>query len=435
MFYKWVLFVFALFLLAPIGVIGLAENNTQIDPAARADFGGVSANYKLVSISDPNKALPGNMGSYVLPEKYSDKIDHSLEVNVLTQGLATYYPFDTGFGEMTYDNSINHKTGNLINGTSWTGGTLGSALLFDGKDDYVSAGIAEGLRTATQTSWSAWIKPADVDKVSQDQMILSLQGENHLRLFGRKLVGSYKINGQPLSVSGITPLENNKWYHVASSYNGNSLQLFLNGNLEAELTDLKGNVELGAGNFEVGRWQSNDPRFYSGIIDEVKIYNRPLSSREVKLEYNSNLGGVSSAQPLFIIEPGASQISNLTPIILSDVAAYQFSFHEDRPLTQVNGDAYVPSITGTFANPQEWSEGFTKGLGFSWTNSSFSKWGKYPNNRYSAINNQDSVLDSTDYSLPNRRREIDLQYRLDTSDNEPPAVYVNSLIYTGMLKP
>jgi hypothetical protein len=123
------------------------------------------------------------------------------------------------------------------------------------------------------------------------------------------------------------------------------------------------------------------------------------------------------------------------PIVLSDVSASQFSLHQDRPPTQVGGSAYIPSISGTLDNPEEWSEGTTNGLGFSWINSNFSLWGKNPNYKYSGISNQARVLASTNFSLANMQANLTLQYRLDVVDDIPVGVYTNTVFYNGMLKP
>jgi hypothetical protein len=438
MFKVWRTFIV---MLALIGMpssaiaVGLLPNNSNIDETAKNNFGQQTGNYKLIEISNASKATAGNMGSFILPGSYDARIDHSLELNALPAGLATYYPFDTGAGEVTYDDSIEHKTARLINGTSWTQGKLGNALVFDGKDDYVAGEFAPSLKAATNTTWSAWIKPSGVDNVTQDQMILSMQGPNNLRLFGRKLFGSFKINGQAEPVSGVTALENNKWYHIVSTYDGSSLRLYLNGNLEAELTNLRGNVELDTGSFEIGRWQESDPRYYQGAVDEVKLYTNALTSDQVKLEYIANLGGVSSVDPLFLVEPGASQTTEMEPIVLSDASASQFSLHQDRPLTQVGGSAYIPPISGTMVNPEEWSEGATNGLGFAWINSNFALWGKNPNYKYSGVSSQARVLTSSNFSLPNKRNTIVLQYRLDEVEDTPIGVYTNTIFYDGMLKP
>lgn len=438
MFKVWRILLISLALIAlPTSVIavGIQSSNAGIDSAAQDNFGRQSADYRLVVAKNVAKATPGNMGSFVLPQQYNPEISNSIEINVLQTDLATYYPLDTNTGETTYDDSIEHKSARLINGTSWINGKLGSALAFDGKDDYVVAEFAPGLKSTPGTTWSAWIKPSNVDNVTQDQMILSMQGPNNLRLFGRKLFGSFKVNGQAQSVSGITALENNNWYHIASTYDGSSFKLYLNGSLEAELTNLTGAVELDTGQFEIGRWQASDPRYYQGQVDEVKLYTTALNAEQIRLGYTANLGGVNSAQPLFVVEPGASQTSGVEPKILSDASAFQFSLNEDNPLTQAGGSAYIPSISGTFSNPQEWSEGTTNGLGFSWINSDLGIWGKNPNYRYSAINDQASVLVSTNTSLLKKPTSINLQYRLDVNDQIPVAVYTNTIFYKGMLKP
>jgi len=80
-------------------------------------------------------------------------------------------------------------------------------------------------------------------------------------------------------VVGVTPILYNTWYHAAVTFDGTKLQLFLNGNLEAEVTGLAGRLP---------RWDSSQHAglatgltstgvaagYFAGVLDEARVWNR-----------------------------------------------------------------------------------------------------------------------------------------------------------------
>jgi len=79
-------------------------------------------------------------------------------------GLAGYWDMDEGKGGIANDKSGNGNTGKLGNGTAsaqpkWTQGKEGSALQFDGKNDYVDCGNDASLNITDAITIEAWVKP------------------------------------------------------------------------------------------------------------------------------------------------------------------------------------------------------------------------------------------------------------------------------------
>lgn len=78
----------------------------------------------------------------------------------------------------------------------------------------------------------------------------------------------------------------NKWHHVAGTYDGGTLRLFLDGKQVATATDDKG-VSFGGNAVGIGAdvtfnaQDPNVPNTFSGLIDDVRIYNRALSADEL----------------------------------------------------------------------------------------------------------------------------------------------------------
>jgi hypothetical protein len=96
---------------------------------------------------------------------------------------------------------------------------------------------------------------------------------------------------------GSTAIENDRFYHVAIVSNGYNWSIYVNGKKEilnviygtnsgAWMKDLV-NINqflLGCNKFSF----FYDPAYLNGILDEVRLYNRPLSEHEIQLLYYEN---------------------------------------------------------------------------------------------------------------------------------------------------
>ncbi|HEU5334636.1 MAG TPA: Ig-like domain-containing protein, partial [Terriglobales bacterium] len=93
-------------------------------------------------------------------------------------------------------------------------------------------------------------------------------------------------------VRGTTPIQNNIWYHGAATYDGTTWRLYLNGNLEATLVVGKpprsDSIQPAA--IASGLNSTGTPAgYFSGVIDEARIWDRALSAAEIQQNINSEL--------------------------------------------------------------------------------------------------------------------------------------------------
>lgn len=75
----------------------------------------------------------------------------------------------------------------------------------------------------------------------------------------------------------------NQWQHVAVSFDGLYVRLYYNGILQKQVVVTQTGAMAGAG--QIGSYR-NIVRFFSGAIDEVRLYDRPLSDAEMLGLYN-----------------------------------------------------------------------------------------------------------------------------------------------------
>lgn len=162
----------------------------------------------------------------------------------------------------------------------------GSALDFDGVNDYVNCG---NILPVSYTK-EAWIY---VKSLSTQNNIISGGDSDGLHAFwipnsSGKLSAGH--NGGWFSVEDSVPLSINTWYHVAVTYDAatSTLNLYKNGVLvdsNDEIDPVEGGniVRLGAFN--------NAANSFTGTMDEVRIWNRALSPGEIANHMNCELLG------------------------------------------------------------------------------------------------------------------------------------------------
>ena len=84
----------------------------------------------------------------------------------------------------------------------------------------------------------------------------------------------------------------NKWHHVVSQTNGNTIFLYVDGVLKAQntnaVTPWTGTSPWPTDPLNIGRDNNNNNYFFSGSIGPIKIYNRALSAQEVLQNFNAH---------------------------------------------------------------------------------------------------------------------------------------------------
>ena len=211
----------------------------------------------------------------------------------LTDGLVAYYPFDEGSGTVAADYSGNANNATLVNGPAWVSGKIGSgALDFDGQNALVDAGSAQTLNNLPAFSISVWVYGKGYGQSGQGYII----NKSNLGNVGWRL--SYLSSGNSLKFSvdydstDLTVQATNlsgtfyDWTHWAVTWGGSSnasdVHIYKNGEevIYGIRTSAVGSrVNDSAQNMIIGN--SANPRAFDGSIDDVRVYNRSLSSSEI----------------------------------------------------------------------------------------------------------------------------------------------------------
>lgn len=204
------------------------------------------------------------------------------------------------------DSSGNGNDGELMKGaTIAAGGKLGQALSLDGEDDYVLVPTSASLdSTADNYTGVAWIRferkggAAPGGCCQDDQMVIafSTSWHNILNVFGRggrAIPGAIEVGSAELSpswLSGPTSVDDGQWHHVAFTYDGSTKVIYVDGeeDVSQPTTGTFGvaGIDLLIGGTPTGERPAN------GFIDEVGIFNVPLSQEDIQGIINDGLASI-----------------------------------------------------------------------------------------------------------------------------------------------
>jgi len=185
-----------------------------------------------------------------------------------------------GYAIRTID-SFNNFNGTISGATRVTPGRFGRALSFDGVNDSVSITNAAALTPNAAMTISAWVSPTLLGAwrpiVSKERAPFPAYGLYASNTASRPTARVGTTSDQ--TTSGPSALTLNAWTHVAMTWNAGTLRLFVNGvqvssrTVSGALASSTGPLRLGGDGLR-GEW-------FSGRIDEVRIYGAELTDAEI----------------------------------------------------------------------------------------------------------------------------------------------------------
>ena len=210
----------------------------------------------------------------------------------LTDGLIGHWSFNGPNVRGTLaEDTAGGNHGTLTNGPVLAQGKVGQGLSFDGGDDYIDISAAP-ITDFDSFSVAAWIKPdathADVYPRIFDQMTFP-GNTNRVQFYlydsGFNLgVFVEGLNGGVDLDSGVTVVAG-EWQHVVFTCDGSNYRFYLDGSL-ANTSAVTGSVSSGGNNSSIGNRTGNIDGHWSGGLDEVRVYSKVLSDKEVQRLYN-----------------------------------------------------------------------------------------------------------------------------------------------------
>lgn len=201
-------------------------------------------------------------------------------------GLVAAYSFNEGSGTALIDRTGSGRTGTLSGPTWTTSGKFGGALSFDGTNDWVTIADANSLDLTNGMTLEAWVRPSALSgypTVILKEMSGGLAYGLYAYDSAPRPAGYVTVAGSDVGASGTSNLLLNTWTHLALTYNGSVLRLFVNGAQVASRT-LSGSIQTSTGALRIGGNAVWGGEFFSGLIDDVRIYNRALTQIEIQTD-------------------------------------------------------------------------------------------------------------------------------------------------------
>ena len=211
------------------------------------------------------------------------------------QKLIAYWSFDSAVGQTFYDG-----TGHGYN-ASWTGsgigqaaGLVGKALSCSGTSYEVTVANSRDSFALSNLTIEAWYNTDS----AMDAFILDYQyvasgvyngwglyiSSDHLANFAM----SNSVKNGWYVASSRSVIAKGKWYHLAGTYDGVTIRLFVNGNVDMQIPYSGGIGYPVAANARIAcqTLQDGTVRLWDkGRIDELKLYNYALSADTIRAHY------------------------------------------------------------------------------------------------------------------------------------------------------
>ncbi len=231
--------------------------------------------------------------------------------NAQPSDLVAAYSFDEGSGSSVADLSGNGNVG-ALDGASWTSaGKFGSALSFNGSSSRVRVPDAASLDLTSAVTLEAWVYPAAAQ--SGWRAVVQKEADSYL-LSASSDVGALRpaagvtVGGLVPNAFGPSALPVGVWSHLAMTYDGAQLRLFVNG-VQVASSPVSGVVAATGNPLWIG---GNSPygEFFNGRIDEVRVYRAALSQAEIQADMAAPLGGPADTS-------APSQVSGLVASAVS----------------------------------------------------------------------------------------------------------------------
>jgi len=154
----------------------------------------------------------------------------------------------------------------------------------------------------------------------------------------------------------------------------------------------------------------------------------PTLSKSIQLTTSAslNLGAVSA---------GSSNAATANLSVYTDAPGYVLAAQQDHGLQ--SGSNFIPSVAGSIDSPVAWTEGVTKGLGFTLTSTNAtaiaSKWSS--GNSFAAMPNSSTGFYTRTGYTNGAMDTLEVKFRLDVAQAQSTGSYSNTVTWTGTITP
>jgi hypothetical protein len=228
---------------------------------------------------------------------------------VVTDGLISYWTFDEADIEGdTVKDVIGGQHATMQGAPRIVDGKVGNALEFDGVSDWllVSDDINAVKIPTKEITLEAWVYPEHFIEWGGYLSCFQDNGEfekgwtlgtNNQISFAVSTEGGNRDGDGELDYIKAGVFDVDQWYHVVGVYDGELMQLYVNGEMKVDFQGHFGDILYPPNAFlTIGIYKDDNEHFpHKGKLDEVRLYEKALSEAEVLQNYEAE--GLLSVNP------------------------------------------------------------------------------------------------------------------------------------------
>jgi hypothetical protein len=213
----------------------------------------------------------------------------------ISSGLVSWWPGETN---TIASDIVDGNNGSAVGSIASSAGLVGRAFDFNGSS-YFDIPDALNLDLTNALTIEAWINPRVVTG-SYHTILSKFSGVGDQRSYVLAIdpAGNMIFNGTSdgnlsgVIVTGTNTIPVNQWTHVAATYDGGFIRIYVNGNLQISSPWNLG-IFAGSSVASIGATESFGTRtsFFDGLIDELSLYRRALSANEIQSIYAAGSAG------------------------------------------------------------------------------------------------------------------------------------------------
>ncbi len=231
--------------------------------------------------------------------------------------LIGWWQFDDGSGTLATDSSGNNETGTLggVSLPVWTNGVVGSALSFNSSSNQdVVAPTPASSQLTTQLTVAAWVNVRDG---AGGPLVTWLDGSDACGFALRFATPTsvvfrvYSTSAAQWISSAAAVVSSNTWTHMAGVYDGSTLSIYKNAALVGSAVTLTDAVSICGGNLGIAADLYSN-QFFSGQLDDVRVYSKALSSNDLVLVYSDWNGPSPPPRGYYVDYENGNDLNNGT---------------------------------------------------------------------------------------------------------------------------
>ena len=279
-------------------------------------------NREVVIVKDQPNFLKKGLGFFVIFFSFV-LIFPSISSADITSNLEGWWKLDDGSGRTALDSSGNGNTGTLSStAPTWTTGELGGALNFNG-NSYVSIPSSSNINnvaTNNQITISAWIKVSSLNNTYQE---IARQNNWFLLLNTSNQISMSTSGASAEYTNGFSFTADNQWHLITGTFDGTTIRLYEDGILQKSYAG--GALSSNATPLYIGAF-SGSSQYFSGSMDDVRIYSRALSGSDILLLYGKTTISLTTDNTSYTTTP-ANVLLTATVVPVSGATVQNVEFY------------------------------------------------------------------------------------------------------------